>query len=222
LCRKSTGQRDATFAERKATFFVLFVKAILMTAPEPNLQRAYDLVMELMAIPGKSCQEGAVAQVIEDRLLAAGAKPEQIVRDTAHTRTPSPGETGNLILHLDGDSSQPRRLLSAHLDTVPICVGSQPHREGDMVRSSDPKTGLGADNRAGCATILNTALEILEHDLPHPPLTFCWFVQEEIGLHGAKNLDVDLLSQPQLAFNWDGGTATKLTIGATGGNLLMI
>jgi len=60
-------------------------------------------------------------------------------------------------------------------------------------------------------------LEILERDLPHPPLTVCWFVQEEIGLQGAHAATLGLWGKPKLAFNWDGGAPTKLTIGATGG-----
>ncbi|QDU95121.1 M20/M25/M40 family metallo-hydrolase [Lignipirellula cremea] len=194
----------------------------LESTPEPDLSRAFDLVMEMMAIPGKSCEEGAIADWVEQRLLAAGALPEQIVRDTAHTRTPTPGQSGNLLLRLEGTVSGPRRLLSAHLDTVPICVGSQPLAEGEMVRSANPQTGLGADNRSGSAVILAAALEILERGLPHPPLTFCWFVQEEIGLQGVRCMDVPLLQGPRLAFNWDGGAAAKLTIGATGGYRILI
>ena len=108
-------------------------------------------------------------------------------------------------------------MMSAHLDTVPICIGSQPVRDGQFIRSADPKTGLGADDRAGVAVILGTALALLDNSVPHPPLTFCWFVQEEIGLHGARCLSKTALGHPKLAFNWDGGNPFKLTIGATGG-----
>lgn len=90
-------------------------------------------------------------------------------------------------------------------------------REGEFVRSANPATGLGGDDRAGAATILTAALEILRRKLPHPPLTFCWFVQEEVGLQGSRYLQVPLLGKPAMAFNWDGGAANKLTIGATGG-----
>ena len=55
--------------------------------------------------------------------------------------------------------------MSAHLDTVPICVGSQPVRQGNIVRSANPRSGLGADNRAGCAVLLNAALALEVADL---------------------------------------------------------
>jgi tripeptide aminopeptidase len=189
---------------------------------EPNLARAYDLVMQLMAIPGKTGQEQEVADCIIQHLRDAGAPATAIKTDNAHRRTPIPGQLGNLALRLPGTTRAPRRLLSAHLDTVPICVGSQPTRQGNIVRSANPKSGLGADNRAGCAVLLNAAIEILTRKLPHPPLTFCWFVQEETGLNGSRHLTKSLLANPQLAFNFDGGAPTKLTIGATGGYRMLV
>ena len=49
-----------------------------------------------------------------------------------------------------------------------------------------------------------------------------WTVQEEIGLQGARLLNLGLLGKPRHAFNWDGGAARKLTIGATGGYRMQI
>ena len=193
-----------------------------MTATGPNVKRAFDLLWRLLPIPGRSGQESQVAEFVRQQLLAAGAPASAVRCDTAHRRSPLEGDTGNLILKLPGTRRAPRRMLSAHLDTVPICVGCRPVRQGDLVRPADPQTGLGADDRAGTAVILNTALEIIERDLPHPPLTFCWFVQEEVGLHGSRYLQKSLLGEPKLAFNFDGGSAAKLTIGATGGYRLAI
>ncbi|HUG66335.1 MAG TPA: M20/M25/M40 family metallo-hydrolase [Pirellulaceae bacterium] len=189
---------------------------------EPNLTRAFELVMQLMAIPGKTGQEQEVADCIIQHLRDAGVPAAAIKTDNAHRRTPVPGRLGNLALRLPGTIRAPRRLLSAHLDTVPICVGSQPVRKGNIVRSANPRSGLGADNRAGCAVLLSAAIEILTRELPHPPLTFCWFVQEETGLNGSRHLTKSLLANPQLAFNFDGGAPTKLTIGATGGYRMLI
>jgi tripeptide aminopeptidase len=189
---------------------------------EPDLGRAFDLVMQLMVIPGKTGQEQEVADCIIQHLRDAGAPASAIKTDNAHRRTPVPGQLGNLALRLPGTTRGPRRLLSAHLDTVPICVGSQPVRNGNIVRSANPRSGLGADNRAGCAVLLNAAIEILTRQLPHPPLTFCWFVQEETGLNGSRHLTKSLLASPRLVFNFDGGAPTKLTIGATGGYRMFI
>jgi tripeptide aminopeptidase len=175
------------------------------------------MVLELMAIPAKSGEEAPVAAYIRDKLLAAGATSEDIVTDNAHERALIRGNTGNLIFKLPGTIKAPRRMLSAHMDTVPICIGSKPKVEGNFVRSANPANGLGADDRSGAAAILTAAIEILEQDLPHPPLTFCWFIQEEVGLYGARLVQKSLLGKPAMCFNWDGGAASKVTIGATGG-----
>ena len=189
---------------------------------EPNLARAERLVLELMAIPGKSGEEAGVAAYLREKRLAAGAPAETIKTDNAHKQALIAGNTGNLILKLPGTVKAPRRMLSAHMDTVPICVGCQPRVQGDFVKSANPATGLGADNRAGCGTILSAALEILENKLPHPPLTFCWFIQEEVGLYGARCIQQSLLGKPAMCFNWDGGAPEKVTIGATGGYRMVI
>ncbi len=188
----------------------------------PNLKRARQLVLELMAISGKSGQEGQVANYIVDQLRSAGLPANAAKFDTAHRRSRDVGEIGNLIVKLPGNLKQPRIIFSAHMDTVPICDGSKPVLRGNLVRSANPNSGLGADNRAGCATILSAALEILERDLPHPPMTLCWFVQEEVGLQGSRCVTKSLLGNPKMGFNWDGGSPYKLTIGATGGYRLRI
>ncbi|WP_425618732.1 M20/M25/M40 family metallo-hydrolase [Anatilimnocola sp. NA78] len=185
--------------------------------PAPDLVRAEKMILDLLPIPGKSGEEGKVAEFIRQQLLAAGADEKAITFDNANRSTLIKGEIGNLIFKLPGTKKAPRRMLSAHMDTVPICVGCQPVVDGDFVKSANPATGLGGDDRAGAATVLTAALEILRQKLPHPPLTFCWFIQEEIGLQGSRCLQVPLLGKPAMAFNWDGGAPEKLTIGATGG-----
>jgi tripeptide aminopeptidase len=127
------------------------------------------------------------------------------------------GETGNLVLRLPGTRRDKRRLLMAHVDTVPLCQGARPVRRGQYIVPADKRTALGADDRAGSAVVLAAATEILRRGLPHPPLCFLWTVQEEVGLHGARYARLGLLGRPQLAFNFDGGEAQKLTVGATGG-----
>ena len=181
-----------------------------MSEWEPDLTRARDLAMELMAIPGKSGEEAEVSRYVTGKLRAAGVPAEIIVSDRVQRRTPISGDTGNLILKLQGTRRGARRLLAGHLDTVPICVGSKPLLRGRVVRSASRGTGLGADNRAACAVLLAAALEIVERGLPHPPVTFCWFVQEEVGLQGSQRVSKASLGNPRLAFNWDGGGAARL------------
>lgn len=184
--------------------------------------RAEKLLLQLLSIPGGSGDEAAVAAFVAAQLRENGADANSIVDDGANRRSAHGGTTGNLVFKLAGTRRAPRRMLSAHLDTVPICVGSKVRRGKGFLESADPERGIGADNRAGVAVLLATAIDLLQSAPAggrpkHGPLTFLWTVQEEIGLHGARNVRAGALGKPKLAFNFDGGAANKLVVGATGG-----
>jgi tripeptide aminopeptidase len=183
---------------------------------------ALRMVMEMMAIPGRSGEESAVMDFIRGKLMVGGAVAEALAMDDAHRRSKLGGEVGNLVLQLPGTLRGPRRMLAAHVDTVPICVGSRPVRKGGRVASADKSTGLGGDDRSGAAVLLTTALAVLRSKLAHPPLTFLWTVQEEAGLLGARHVRLSLLGKPRLAFNFDGSSPGVLKIGATGGYRMTI
>ena len=181
----------------------------------------------MMAIRGRSGEECQVADYIIDQLNRAGPGPRKfsIARDNAHKRSHIGGACGNLIVKIPaspGHTRAPRRLMMAHMDTVPICIGCKPVRRGGRIISADTSTGLGADDRSGCAALLLAATRIMTDKLPHPPLTFLWTVQEEVGLVGARNVAISKLGKPKLAFNIDGGSPTTLVIGATGAFRMMI
>lgn len=177
---------------------------------------AVSLVMELMAIPGRSRQESAVVEFLRTRLLQAGVSPDYIQVDTANRRIPGGGEVGNLIVKVPGIRKGSRRLLMAHMDTVPICVGCQPIRDGERIRSANSNTGLGGDDRAGVAVVLTAVLELIRQKIPHPPLTLLFAIQEEIGLYGARFVSAQKLGAPKYCFNWDGSSPHFVNVGATG------
>ncbi|MHB8899708.1 MAG: M20/M25/M40 family metallo-hydrolase [Thermoguttaceae bacterium] len=187
------------------------------TSPDEPTRRARALLLELLKIPGVSGNEQPVIDWITARLLEAGAPESAIVVDQAHRRSRLGGSVGNLALVLPGTLQGPRRMLSAHVDTVPLCAGASPVVKGNWIVPADPDTALGGDNRCGVAVVLGAALEILANRLPHPPVTFLFTVQEEVGLVGSRNLKIGMLGKPRLAFNYDGGSSEKLTVGATGG-----
>jgi tripeptide aminopeptidase len=170
----------------------------------------------MLPIPALSGHEGAAAEFVTKKLRDAGVPSDAIVHDDANKRSPLGGEVGNLICRLPGTFRAPRRLLVAHLDTVPLCVGTRPVVKDGFVHSGNPATGLGADNRSGCCAILNAVLEIMRRRLPHPPLTVLWCIQEEVGLYGARFAKLSALGNPKLCFNWDGNEPHKITTGATG------
>lgn len=188
----------------------------------PDRHPAEKLVLELLGVTGPSGREAEIVELVVQKLRQAGAPRDWIHTDQAHRRSPFGGQVGNLVLRLPGAGRGRRRLLMAHLDTVPLAEGAVPVVRGRYVVPADPHTALGADDRSGAAVLLWTAMEILRKRLPHPPLVFVWTVQEEVGLYGARNLKLALLGKPQLAFNFDGGSPEKVTVGATGGYRMAI
>ncbi len=184
---------------------------------KPTTTEAQQLVTKLLSIPGGSTREKEVMDFLVEQLKQSGADPAWICFDRANQRSPFGGQCGNLILKVPGRRRGLRRLLMAHVDTVPLCQGAQPVEHNGYLVPADPQTALGADDRSGTAAILHAAMRVLRERPQHPPLTFLWTVQEEIGLYGARFLDVKLLGRPKLAFNFDGGPAGRVTIGATGG-----
>ena len=142
--------------------------------------------------------------------------PASAIRfDDANKRIKLPTQTGNLIVDLPGTRPGPRLVFATHLDTVPLCAGAKPKREGDRI-VSDGTTALGGDNRTGCAVLVTLAETLLKHKLPHPPITLLFTVREESGLHGARELKADDLGGATMCFNVDGKLAAELITGAVG------
>jgi tripeptide aminopeptidase len=187
-----------------------------------DARAAVDLVTRMMAIPGKSGEERRIAEFVVSELKRGGVPDSAIAFDQAHKKSPLGGEVGNLIVKLPGTQRGPRRLLMGHMDTVPLCVGAQPVRNGEWIRSRDPSTALGGDNRGGAAVVLNAAITLLQENLPHPPLTLYFPIQEEVGLIGARFVSPAALGRPKLCFNWDGGAPNGVVLGATGADHLDI
>jgi tripeptide aminopeptidase len=93
--------------------------------------------------------------------------------------------------------------------------------------TSSADTGLGADDRAGCAAIViaieNRMAFARENPTAKlPPAVATFLIQEEIGLVGARYLDRSLVGRVDQAFNFDGGTMDKIRHGAIGGERMQL
>lgn len=180
-----------------------------------DVAAAENHLMKFLAIEGVTGHEAAIAKAVSEELQAVGVPASAIRYDDAHKRIPLPTETGNLYAELPGTKPGPRLLFSTHLDTVPLCAGAKPLREGDRI-VTDGSTALGGDNRTGCALLVTLVETLLKHKLPHPPITLLFTVREESGLHGARELDPKELGGAKMCFNVDGKLASELIIGAVG------
>ncbi|MBI4802952.1 MAG: M20/M25/M40 family metallo-hydrolase [Elusimicrobia bacterium] len=154
-----------------------------MITPSINEKRLVRLFCDLAQITSLSGKEGAVARRLSILLRFMGA---EIHLDDAGEKIG--GETGNLIARFAGTGPGEPFLLCAHMDTVGPADNVRPRIHKDRV-TSDGRTILGADCKAGIAIILETLKTLEESRIPHPPIEAVFTVSEEMALLGAKYLD---------------------------------
>jgi tripeptide aminopeptidase len=183
--------------------------------PAVDPAAAVDCLMRLLAVEGVTGQEKKIGREVQAVLKEAGVPPRAMRFDSANERIPLPTQTGNLIVDMPGTAPGPRLLFMTHLDTVPLCAGAVPMRNGSRI-VPQAETALGGDNRTGCAVLVTLAATLIREKLPHPPLTLLFTVREESGLFGARYLDPADLGGPAMGFNVDGRSAADITVGAVG------
>src|SRR6478752_568220 len=169
-----------------------------------DTKAATDRLMRFLAVEGVTGKEAAIGRELAAALQENGVPAAAIRLDDANTRIPLPTETGNLIVDLPGRGAmhnQPRIMFMTHMDTVPLCAGAKPKLAGRKI-VNDAKTTLAA--------------ELAKQKLDHPPITLLFCVREESGLYGARHVRTAELGSPVMAFNYDGGSASNVTIGAVG------
>lgn len=172
-------------------------------------------LMKFLSVCGVTGEEAAIAAAVSDALVAAGVPKSDILFDTVNERIPVPTQTGNLLVHLPGTRPGRRILFSTHLDTVPLCRGAKPIKQGDRI-VTDGTTALGGDNRTGCAVLVTLVETLLKNNLPHPAISLLFTVREESGLHGARELNPSDLVGSATCYNVDGKLASELMTGAVG------
>jgi len=148
-----------------------------------NKQRLVNEFMELVKIDSISLHERKMADVLLEKLEAAGYHVQE--DDTA---IKIGGDTGNLICRIEGTKNVPEIMFMAHMDTTVPGMNKKPVIDGNIIRT-DGTTILGADDIAGVACILEALKVIKENGMQHGNITVIFTVAEEIGLLGAKHLN---------------------------------
>ena len=143
--------------------------------------------MELARLDSLSREEKKVADFLVDNLKSLGVHV-----GVDETGKKIGGDTGNVIVHVPGDSQFPTLIFSAHMDTVEPGRGIEPALSKGVIRS-EGETILGADDKAGVVAVLELAYVLKENEFPHGDIFLIFTVAEEIGLLGAKNLDMTQL-----------------------------
>ena len=153
-----------------------------------NQHRLKNLLIELIRIDSLSRREHALAMRLKREMEELGA--EAWIDDAGGKVE---GNVGNLIAHFRGNSpgSSPI-LLSAHMDTVAPGEGVAPIVEGNILKT-DGRTVLGGDDKSGIAIICEVLRAVKEKHLPCGDVDVVFTICEEVGLLGAKWLDVSRL-----------------------------
>jgi len=150
-----------------------------------NEERIKNLLLELVQIDSVSREERDVAERIKQLCEEMGA---EVFIDDAGEKVG--GDTGNVIARFPGTipTAEPI-MMSAHMDTVVPGRGVKPIVEGDRIRT-DGSTVLGGDDKSGVSVIIETIRCLQEQSIPHAPIDAVFSICEEVGLLGAKHLDL--------------------------------
>jgi len=150
-----------------------------------NKERLINTFFQLVKIPSLSLKEREFSQFLKSRLEALGL---EVYEDFAGEKIG--GNSGNLIAIMDGEGEP--FLISSHMDTVSPGENINPKIERDYI-VSNKNTILGADDKAAIAAILEAITTIKENNMENRKVEFLFTISEEIGLLGAKNVDLSLL-----------------------------
>jgi tripeptide aminopeptidase len=153
-----------------------------------NRERLIATFRFLVGIDSVSRQEGDIAEELKKILESMGA---ETVFDGAGKMTGS--NTGNLIARFKGNKNVPPLLLNAHMDTVEPGRGVVPVLR-DGVFTSDGTTILGADDKSAIAVLIEVMTVLKEKNMTCGPIEMVLTICEEIGLMGAKHLDMSLIT----------------------------
>ena len=168
--------------------------------------RMTEHVMDLIRIDSLSKKEKDVAVKLQAEMEELGAT---CVYDSAGEKVG--GNVGNLLVKLEANSPNIRPFfLSAHMDTVGPGEGIKP-RIDDGVMRSDGTTILGSDDKSGVSVIVEVLRTLKENKIPHGDIEIAFTICEEIGLLGAKHMDISKF-RARHGIVLDSSTPTRLVL----------
>ncbi|MBW3113442.1 MULTISPECIES: tripeptidase T [Bacillaceae] len=154
-----------------------------------NQERLLNEFLELVQIDSETKEEAEIAKVLTKKFSDLGVEvfEDDTMGETGHG-------AGNLICTLKGNKEGVDTIyFTSHMDTVVPAKGVKPTLKEDGYIYSDGTTILGADDKAGLATMLESVRVLKENNISHGDIQFIITVGEESGLVGAKALDSSLV-----------------------------
>jgi tripeptide aminopeptidase len=176
-----------------------------------NTKRLVDEFLELIQVDSETKNETEIANVLKEKFSALAL---DVVEDDAAEKTGH--GAGNLICTLKGAKEDVDTILfTSHMDTVVPGKGIKPSiKDGYIV--SDGTTILGADDKAGLASILEAVKVLKENNIEHGTVQFVIPVGEESGLVGSRALDPEMISATYgYALDSDGKVGNIITAAPT-------
>ena len=184
----------------------------MLNIKNSNANRVFNYFEEMSKVPHGS---GNMDDIAEHCVNFAKEHNLKYVRDDAN----------NVVIYKNGsagyEQSEPI-ILQGHLDMV--CQKTPDHDidflkdgldlyvDGDFIKARG--TTLGADNGIAVAMIM----AILEsNDIAHPPIEAVFTTDEEVGMIGARALDMSILRGKQM-INLDSETEGIVTVSCAGGS----
>lgn len=178
-----------------------------------NSERLARIFTAMCAIDSPSGEEARLARFLKD--LFTEEFPEAVLAEDDSAGTTG-SDANNLIFHFPGDLAGEPIFFNCHLDTVEPARGVRVVREGTRFKSAG-ETVLGGDDKAGIAILVEAIRVIREGHLPHLPFDLVFTTCEEVGLRGAKALDLSLLRARE-GYALDSSGVDLLIIGAPAAN----
>ncbi|MBN2852273.1 MAG: M20/M25/M40 family metallo-hydrolase [Clostridia bacterium] len=151
-------------------------------------KRVVNEFLQLVVLDNPSKDERKVADYILARLkeLGYGAYEDQAYLVTG-------GNTGNIICKIEGNPDKDKVMFLSHMDSVMPCNGKVPVIN-DIYIESSKNTILGSDDLSGVASMLELAAALANKEVTGGDVYLIFTISEEIGLLGAKNLDLSKIN----------------------------
>lgn len=189
-----------------------------------DAERMATELLELLALPSRSCRESRYVTGARERLERAGASlgirtriDDLVARyqalgeaervDLACDNGTTPPAIGNLLATIPGNPDLPSWHLSVHVDTNQVKFDGM-HRDGDLIRPA-AGTPLGADDKAGMAIILELLRIIAAAGVEHGPIHISGMVAEEDGATGARLIEAEAMAG-DIVVSIDGGDPAEI------------
>lgn len=155
-----------------------------------NKKRLLDTLIELLKIKSPSKNEKEIANYVSKRLKSLGL--EVNVDGCGHEFGSNAGNVIALYKTKNPSGSSPI-FLAAHLDTVSVDGDILPVIKSGKIFNKNKECILGGDDKVAVAAIIEVLNVIKERNIPTGDIYIIFTISEEIGVLGAKCINLDLI-----------------------------